>query len=259
MKVLLTGSGGFIGKHVLPALGSHDVFCLDRDNLHEVKSFRPEIVINLAWEGVFSNLRNDPELQAKNFPFNKSLFDVCSPSCKRWVGIGSQMEINCPTNPYAYCKTETREQLELLSKQQGISFVWIRLFSIYGPGDKENNYIPYLIRELKANHNPELTDQNIPWDYLYVTDAAEAIRMISFSEEEGIFNVGSGYTVLTQDVAKMIRDKISPNSVLQFGKRKQRAVEIQYLCADITRLLDLGWRQTVSLERGIDAISNCKN
>ncbi|MCK9459623.1 MAG: NAD(P)-dependent oxidoreductase [Proteobacteria bacterium] len=255
MKILLTGTNGFVGKHVLPTLNSHDVFCLSRNNLHEVKQFSPEMVINLAWEGVFSNLRNDSDLQAKNLVFNKNLFDICSSSCKRWVGIGSQIEINCPTNPYASYKIETRKQLELLSQKHGISFVWIRLFSIYGPGDKENNYIPYLVRELKLHHDPELTDQNIPWDYLYVTDAAEAIRAISFSEEEGIFNVGSGHTVLTQHVAKMIRDKISPNAVLQFGKRKQRAVELDYLCADITRLLGLGWRQTVSLEKGIDMLS----
>lgn len=254
MKILLTGSNGFIGRHVLPLLSSHDVFCLTRSNLEEVEDFQPEMVINIAWEGVFSNLRSDYKLQEKNLDFNTHLFHVCSPSCKRWVGIGSQMEENYPDIPYSFFKTHVRKQLESLSQLRGISFVWIRLYSIYGPGDKPNNYIPYLIQELQEGHDPELTDQNIPWDYLHVTDTAEAIKAIAFSKEKGVFNVGSGQTVFTQDVAKMIRDKINPHAVLQFGKRKPRAVELSYLCADISRLLKLGWQQTISLEEGINTL-----
>jgi nucleoside-diphosphate-sugar epimerase len=164
------------------------------------------------------------------------------------------METNYPDIPYSFFKNKTREVLDILSKMHDISFVWVRLYSIYGPGDKPNNYIPFLVRELKAGRDPELTDQNIPCDYLHVMDASTAIKTIAFSDEIGIFNVGSGKTINTQDVAKIARDKINPNAVLQFGKREKRSVELEYLCADISRLLNLGWRQKMSLEEGIDTI-----
>ena len=245
MRILLTGKSGFIGSYI--DLSDHEVFYLNRTNVDEISDFGPELVINLAWEGVFNN---DSNIQNLNIALNERLFSLCERTCRRWIGIGSQIEINKPEVLYASCKLQVKKMLE--EKCSNIQFAWIRIYSIYGPRANPNNYIPYLIRELKAGKNPELTDQNIPWDYLYAKDAAEAILKIAFSEETGVFELGSGETVLTQDVAKLIRDKINPHAILQFGKKPKREVELNYLCADITRLKKIGWKPTTSLDEGLN-------
>jgi UDP-glucose 4-epimerase len=255
MRILVSGGLGFIGRHVVSALCQRPLdglLVLHRGNLHEVEAFAPEVVINLAWAGVAGlEVRMDEELQKKNIAFNEILFDICKPSCKRWIGVGSQAEINSPDVPYAKYKTIVLNRIKELSEENNVSFAWVRVYSTYGPMDNAKQFLPYLINTLLDGKDVPLTDQNIPWDYLYVADAGKAIAALAYSTEEGIFELGSGMTNLTQDIAKLIRDKINPDLKLLFGAKPCRSVEITKLVADISGFKGI-WKPETSLSDGLD-------
>ncbi len=253
MKTAIIGGYGFIGRWLVTREIDEPSVVIHRDNLQEISTFAPEIVINCAWEGVSGfDARNDEDLQKRNVNFNERLFELCKLSCKRWIGIGSQLEINKPDNPYAKYKTIVFNRISELCVQNNISFAWVRICSIYGPGDNKNNFLPFLINELLENKDVPLTDQNIPWDYLFIEDAAKAIAHLSQRQEEGIFELGSGIAYMTQDIAMLVRDKINPELKLLFGERPCRPFELKGLVADISRLRALGWQPKISLDKGLD-------
>lgn len=93
MKVLLTGSNGFVGQHVLSAFADQDVevkvlvrngggsskdIVGDLNDLgaikDSIKEFAPEVLVHLAWEGI-PDLGLDNSL--KNLKNSIDLFNIC--------------------------------------------------------------------------------------------------------------------------------------------------------------------------------------
>lgn len=249
MRCLITGGNGFIGRNVIPFL-QDEYLILTRLNFHEIKPFAPEVVVNLAWNGVGdADDRDNERLQKTNVDFNNILFNTCKPSCKRWIGVGSQTEINSPTTPYAKYKMAVSNYISRLCDD--IDFVWLRIYSIYGPGNGEKQFIPYIINTLLNGRNVALTNQNIPWDYLYVKDAGKAVAALIGSNITGVVELGSGETRMTQDIARLIRDKINPKLDLLFGTKPSRNVEHNKLVADISKLSGI-WKPETTFDDGLD-------
>lgn len=256
MRVLLSGSTGFIGKRVLPLLAKQEVFCLDRTNLPEVKDFAPEIVIHLAWPGVYGDRRHDETTQRAGYVFTQKLLHAIGNKCCRWVGVGSQAEVSKRDSPYAIFKRWSLFESNRWAVNHNVSFAWARLYSVYGPGQVDNSYLPYVISELLENGSVDLTDQNIPWDFLYVDDAAKAIVSLAMNPTaHGVYEVASSDTIHTQEAAYIVRDKIDPTAKLLFGAKKWRPVEIDGIKpVDISRMIAIGWEPLVSFSDGVDAL-----
>jgi len=80
VKIFITGSTGFIGKHLVKNLKArgHELFLLDKDLadikewINEVKNFNPDAVIHLAWQGIPDY---GPETSAKNLKYGLDLIE----------------------------------------------------------------------------------------------------------------------------------------------------------------------------------------
>jgi nucleoside-diphosphate-sugar epimerase len=236
MKILLTGSEGFLGRNItIPCLRYNWNTTMDM-----VEVYNPDVIIHLAWEDIKE--RNNVEAQERSLKFVQTLEKHTD---ARWVVAGSQCEINTPNIPYAVYKTKAREYLE-----DRVPTIWVRIYSMFGEYDNPKNHIPMIINGCLRNEDIELTDQNILWDYLYVKEAARAfINLIN--APEGIYELGSGKPVWTQKVALMIKDKTNSKSNLLFGKRPRREVEIDYLKSDLTKITPY-WQPLISFEEGLD-------
>ena len=256
MRILLTGSTGFIGRRILPLLSTHDVFCLTRNNITEISRFKPEIVIHLAWPGVYGKERYDSLSQDEGFRLTLRLICDIGPDCLRWIGVGSQAELSLPDSPYGCNKLLACHATEKWARQNKISFAWARLYSVYGPGETNNSFLSYVIRELLSNRDVALTDQNIPWDFLYVDDATRAIAMLAFEfSASGVFDIASDEMIYTQDAAVIIKNKINKNVALKIGSKPRREIEICKIPrADTSLMSALGWKPLVSFDKGTDLL-----
>lgn len=118
MKILLTGATGFLGSHIAETLSTHghelllakrtksDLWrCASLENKVkwtnsdsdafelDVLSFRPNVIINSAWNGVSAGERNSWKHQLDNLCYQQRLLDLAKRlEVKVFIGIGSQAE-----------------------------------------------------------------------------------------------------------------------------------------------------------------------
>jgi nucleoside-diphosphate-sugar epimerase len=231
-----------------------------------IGAFAPDTVFHLAWFGVQNRYRNAEEQVDRNLSATLSLLRAARDAgCTTFIGVGSQAEygpspdivkVDTPTRPttlYGVTKLCASLLCGQLAAQYGLRFAWMRLFSSYGPKDNPDWMIPYLIRSLLACERPALTAGEQLWDYIYVTDAAEALYRVAMAPQaHGVFNLGSGEAHRLRDIVEQIRDLIDPTLPLGFGEVPYRPDQVKHLQADVSELTaQAGWRPQVSLSEGL--------
>jgi UDP-glucose 4-epimerase len=230
-----------------------------------VREFAPEALAHLAWAGVGNRRRNELSQVEENLFATLELLKVARDAgCRAWLGMGSQAEYgplnarigeDAPTRPttlYGAAKLSACVLAEQLCRQFDMRFVWLRLFSSYGPMDDPGWMIPHLILKLLRRERPDLTEGTQRWDYVYAADVAEAIYLTLRNEgASGVFNLGSGEAEPLRAVVERVRDLIDPSLPLGFGEVPFREDQVMHLEADTARLCALGWSPRVGLAEGL--------
>lgn len=231
---------------------------------NSVKKYKPRVMFHVAWEGVHNAHRNAP-LQIRNLSLLEDLLRLARDvGVETFVGVGSQAEYGIKNHPvkedeelnpltlYGVEKKKAFQMVKRYCSDQGIKYIWLRLFASYGPMDHPTWLIPYVIFELLQDKAPLLTEGFQLWDYLYVEDVAKAIALSSYIDESGVYNLGSGAPVTIRRIVQEIYDQIKPGKEPPFGTLSQRGDQPKDLIADITKLVSkTSWRPSVSLEEGI--------
>jgi UDP-glucose 4-epimerase len=236
------------------------------DELREaLAEFRPDTVVHLAWDGVSPDDRNRSS-QLRNIQDSIDLLHVAHEvGATSWIGMGSQAEYGPhlasiretdatrPTTLYGATKLSVCHLARLFASQHQMRYVWLRLFSTYGPKDHARWLIPYVALALLRGERPSLTEGNQNWDYVHVRDIAEAVlAVVDNSDAEGIYNIGSGRVVTVRRVVERIRDLIDPSLPLGFGEKLYRPDQVMHLEADIGRLhRATGWTPGIDLDQGL--------
>jgi len=132
-------------------------------------------------------------------------------------------------------------------------FVWMRLFSTYGPGDDDRHMVPSVINSLLQGKRYPLTAGEQLWDFLYIGDVVAAmISALETPSANGVFNVASGKPGRLCDFMKMVRDRIDPSLPLAIGELPYRPDQVMHLEGDISRLrAATNWSPQIDWDEGI--------
>lgn len=240
---------------------------LDRlADLCKVQNIRADVFYHLAWNGSAGVDRDDFDLQYTNISYTAQAVRAAKAcGCRKVVGAGSQAEYGVvhgeskedgtvphPFLMYGAAKLAAYQMGQVLAKQMGITFVWPRIYSVYGVGENPGTLVNYVLDMLQAGKIPEMTACENMWNFMYITDCARALRLLGEREDAaGIYHVASKDTRILREFVEEIRDITAPGAELGFGKKEAEAERTLWLEPDVGRLEEAGFVCEVGFEEGI--------
>lgn len=287
MKVLVTGSTGFIGKHSIAMLlergyevhtvtrqsssvesfvHSHQLNLFDKDAaLKLINEIKPTHLLHFAWEatpGVYwTSLDNLDWVEAtlslvKNFTASGGKRLVVAGTCAEYDwSHGVCVENKTPLIPatlYGTYKNATQLMLEAWSKQTKLSSAWGRIFSVYGPHEHPGRLISGVIKNLLLDQKAICLSGNLIRDYLHASDIALGFVSLLESDQQGPVNISSGGGISLGQLVKQIGKKLDKENLLEISETVPTLSNPASLIGDNSILVKLGWKPEFSLEVGLD-------
>jgi UDP-glucose 4-epimerase len=277
-KVLITGITGFLGSRIAETLINQDiaviglkqntsdtwrckefikkVYWIDIDEKTDYKKIFEgitiDVLIHCAWIGVKAYERDNLDLQQKNIHFLKNILEVVQiASIKKMIFLGSQSEYGvlnnivnetqkCEVaNAYGRVKLDSLWLVESFAKKNKISWIWLRVFSVFGEKEDSAWLIPSLIKRMKVDRQMDFTLGEQKYAYLYIGDFATIVyKILSKTINSGIYNISSNNAMPVRKVVEKIRDIINPTFKLNFGSLKYRENQSMHVEGDITKLIE---------------------
>ncbi len=263
LGLFITGASCFVGRHVVSKVhtSGHDILASRLEdvktennsnnidwlygNLSDLeflkkglKSFNPDVVIHLAWQGIpdYSEIVSRTNLY-NSIKFFEFIFN--NTNCKKVLVTGSCWEYGkkqgaCkesdPVNIESYftwAKNSLNQYLQIKCAERKITLNWFRIFYVYGPGQRAGSLIPTLIKSIAAQEIPNINTPLNKNDFAYVGDVADAIaKAVDTALPSGVYNLGSGYTTSVYDICWMVEKQLLDsetisNQVLENGQPKE--------------------------------------
>jgi UDP-glucose 4-epimerase len=159
-----------------------------------------------------------------------------------------------PRNPYSASKLAAESHLRACDALYDIPTTVLRLFNIYGPGQKPSFVVPSVLRQCIGGS--ELRIGN-PWpvrDFVFVADAVRLFRAAAASRRTRgeVLNVGSGRGVRIDDMARLASRVTAAGLAPRSVSGRKRRNDFDRLVADVSKArLLVGWKPEVPLARGL--------
>ena len=158
-----------------------------------------------------------------------------------------------PQYPYALAKRLGEELVEHWAQLYKLPAISLRFFNVYGPRSRTSGtygavFGVFLAQKLANKPFTVVGDGSQTRDFTYVTDIVSALIIAAESTlSNKIYNVGSDTTVSINKIVELLGgDKVHI---------PKRPGEPDCTYADISKIKDeLGWRPTISIEKGVDKI-----
>jgi len=258
MKILVTGAGGYIGRHVVKNLLdlNNEVVAIDfkvsgiddRADIRVVDIFkdknslfedmgRPDAMIHMAWKDGFKhNSTAHIDYLSSHYDFVMSMVNQ---GLKQVIIMGSMHEVgyfegeineDTPTNPrslYGVSKDSLRRALTLSFEQNDAILQWVRAYYILGDDINNASIFTKLIEAEKDGKEkfPFTTGLN-KYDFIDVDDLGYQIsRVATQSKIDGVINCCSGKPQMLKDIVEGFIAKNDFKIKLEYGVFPDRSYD----------------------------------
>ena len=210
MKIVLTGSEGFIGGSLLKELKkdkNNNIYLLNQDKQQWDDEITLEQTISqcdiIFHVGAISDttLHDCNRMLYWNYILSKRLFDLARKYDKKVVysssaatyGLGDGL----PTNIYGWSK-KLAEEYGLKSCEK---FVALRYFNVYGPGEEHKGKMASVAYQAYNKGSFTLFPKKPKRDFVYIKDVVNA-NLAAAKLDRGIFDVGYGNAMSFEELVK---------------------------------------------------------
>ncbi len=251
MNAIITGAGGYIGRHVVSAFldMGHDVCAVDIANngidprakvvvgsifdsdfnfADVVSDTQDNVLVHMAWrDGFIHNSINHIGDLSDHFIFlNRAIEygikNICVMGTMHEIGyFEGAIDENSPCNPsslYGIAKNALRQSVLQLTSGKDINLYWLRAYYILGDDIKNHSIFSKIIQSEQEGKElfPFTSGKNL-YDFIDVDTLAKQIAMSATQKEiTGIINVCSGKPV-------SLRDKVE-----EFIKKNNFKIRLDY-------------------------------
>ncbi len=258
---------------------------LDLRNQADVRSFfekeRPDHVFLAAAKvgGILANNTYRAEFLYDNLMIQNNIIDSAYRSgVKKLMFLGSSCiypkmapqplreeslltgELEPTNEPYAIAKIAGIKMADAYRSQYGCNFISAMPTNLYGPNDNydlnSSHVLPALIRkfhEAKKKGAPSVTlwgTGKPKREFLHADDLADAcFFLMQRFDEPGFINVGTGEDLEIGELALLIKKIVGYEGEIIHDLSKPDGTPRKLM--DVTRLHNLGWKASISLEDGI--------
>jgi len=226
MKIVITGSRGFIGTHLVKLLSGHQIIewdtKIDKDINNITLESDTDFVIHLAaLTNVRESIQIPNEYWKQNVEYSKRIFDICKDVPMLYASTSCVNE--WWRSPYG----TTKKVMEEFAYDGHIG---LRFTNVYGDGAPD-----FMLTSRLNNGNVEYKTNHIR-DFIHVSDV---VNVVKFFLEQGTYDCNRVYEV-GSGVGTKVSDLIEKHGY-DVSHKKSDECEMMDNTADISKLLSLGW------------------
>jgi nucleoside-diphosphate-sugar epimerase len=277
-KVLITGSLGFIGQHLLNSLKETNYKTYECNRINGdltlentwIDIEKCDYVIHLAgkssipdsWTDIHGFINNNTNITV-------NVLNYCRQHNSKLIILSTYLYGNplklpidefseiFTINPYAFSKKVSEDLCKFYSENFGVRITILRPFNVYGVGQSNKFLIPSLITQILNGSTISIKDLEPKRDYVYISDLIDSIiKCLSLDNKFEIFNIGSGESYSVKEIIDIIQDKCNTNYPINTSNER-RQNEVMNTIADISKAHKfLNWTPKKSIHEGIDLILN---
>lgn len=229
-----------------------------------IDAAQPDLVIHLAAIGI-----TNPDLPftaacAVNVGGVINVLDAARQmkTINRIVMIGSSYEYGArradegldPFNAYSAAKVAAWAFARAAFNTWGAPVVWMRLFQVYGPGQREQALIPAAIRAALSGDDFPMTAGEQQRDFVFIEDVVEGLLAAAGAPgiEGRALDVGTGQLHRVRAIVERIWALSGARGRILAGALPYRPGEVPAIPADVDRTRRLtGWEAQTGLDEGL--------
>jgi UDP-glucose 4-epimerase len=194
---------------------------------------------------------------------NEKVRKIVAASSASVYGLAEQFPTDESHHPYANdtlygaAKTFNEGLLRSFNSMQGLDYVALRYFNVYGPRmDIHGVYTEVLVRWMERIESGEppliLGDGSQTMDFIYIGDVARSnVLAASADASDEVFNVASGSETSLLELARMLIEVMGANVEVEHGPERSVNKVPRRLADTSTARERLGFEAEVNLEEGL--------
>lgn len=272
MKVLVTGATGFIGRRLLPLLAQKNVTVVplqgDIQALSQAAVQQIDGIIHLA--GVTPGGVVEPEQRQKLFATNvlgSLAVATHAKRCGAWVLFTSTCAVYqspampqplheqataIPRNDYGMSKWLA----ERLLQQAAVPVTALRLFNVYGTGQRANSAIGSIMQQLQETTPLTIERPTSTRDFIHVDDVVRLMAELLPSMAQSAwrcFNVGTGQATTFRQLVQQLQKLMDKPTATVLERQPELSAD--HFVADMQALQQaVAWRPQITLMQGLQEL-----
>jgi nucleoside-diphosphate-sugar epimerase/rhodanese-related sulfurtransferase len=274
-NILVTGSTGFIGRPLVNALmPEHKVLGVGRDldlvhglpllDLY-IKKNHVGLIVHLA----HPRMRNSVSSMGEAIAMMKNILEVCRLNDLGLLYLSGLVVFSGYTSPsllvarsslqprpkgtYGETKFLCEELVRMYQEANGLESAVLRPAAVYGEDMEESTIFSKFFEAAKHGHTIYTHRyRNGPptFDFLYIGDLIEAIRLTLQSRPRAVLNLGTGRATSTYELARLITRITSSDSRVEMIDIDEDTYHVIVDPSEAKR--DIRWEARTDLETGLN-------
>jgi nucleoside-diphosphate-sugar epimerase len=229
--------------------------------------FKPQWIFHLAAHGAYSWQRDRVAILKTNVMGTVNLVNACMRiGFEAFVNTGSSSEYGLkdhppredealePNSEYAVAKAAATMYCSHAARASKAPIATLRLYSVYGPWEEPQRFIPQLVARGLEGRLPPLASPDTARDYIYVSDVCDAYLKVARGTPDpgSVYNVGTGVQTTLGQAVELARRVLGITTEPLWKSMPDRGWDTASWVSDSSKLQErLGWRPTIDLEHGL--------